>query len=105
VADLVNYSISDGNGGIGAGTITINVSSVPSVSTVQFVSLNGGNPIVSFTGIAGYQYEIQRSTNLLDWSTLLITNAPAGGLFSFTDTFSDLGGAAPATAFYRTVNP
>jgi hypothetical protein len=105
VADLVSYSISDGVGGIGSGTITINVSSVPSVSTVQFVSLNGGNPIVSFTGNAGYQYEIQRSTNFIDWSTLLITNAPAGGAFNFTDTFSDLGGAAPATAFYRTVNP
>ena len=39
------------------------------------------------------------------WLTLLTTNAPANGVYKFTDNFSDLGGVAPPAAYYRTANP
>jgi hypothetical protein len=51
---------------------------------------------MTFAGIPGYQYHVQVSTNLSDWSDILITNAPVGGVFQFNDS------AAPLpTAFYR----
>ena len=55
---------------------------------------------MNFAGIPGYAYDEQRSTNLVDWVTLLHTNAPPGGLFQLMDDFSDLG-APPAQAYYR----
>ena len=60
----------------------------------------GGTATVSFAGIPGYTYGVQRSTNLLAWVTLVTTNAPANGLFNYTDNFSDLG-FVPASAYYR----
>jgi hypothetical protein len=51
---------------------------------------------MSFAGIPGYQYHVQVSTNLSDWNDVLITNAPAGGVFQFIDN------AAPLPdAYYR----
>ena len=37
---------------------------------------------------------------LVDWVTILTTNAPANGLFNYTDNFSDLG-VVPSSAYYR----
>ena len=105
VADQINYSIGDGQGGIGAGVIAVTVSTTPSVSSAQTINVTGNSATVNFAGIPGYQYQVQRSTNLVDWVTVLTTNVPSGGLFQFTDTFSDLGFVAPPSAFYRTANP
>jgi hypothetical protein len=61
----------------------------------------GGNPVTtSYSGTPGHIFNVQRSTNLLSWTTILTTNAPASGLFICTDNFSDLGGPPPY-AFYR----
>jgi hypothetical protein len=63
-------------------------------------------------GIPGFQYDVQRATSLNGpWMTL--TSAPplnatppftagSDGSFTFTDNYSDLGGA-PGSAYYRTV--
>ena len=55
---------------------------------------------MSFAGIPGYSYAVQRSTNLTDWVTLVTTNTPADGRFDCTDAFGDLGGV-PTAAYYR----
>jgi hypothetical protein len=68
--------------------------------TVQTVMVSSTNATVVFTGVPTFAYEVQRSTNLLSWSTLLITNTPPGGVFDFVDNFSDLG-APPSQAYYR----
>jgi hypothetical protein len=104
MADEIDYTVADGQGGAAAGIISINVVTGPTAGTAQAVALSGNSATVTFAGIPNYLYQIQRSTNLTDWVTLSTTNAPATGLFLFTDTFADLGGIAPAAAFYRTAN-
>ncbi len=52
-------------------------------------------------GIPGNEYVLERSTNLINWMPLLLTNLPAGGLINFVDDFIDRGGVKPDYAFYR----
>jgi hypothetical protein len=81
------------------GTVVVNV--VPALpGQTQSITRPGATAQVSFAGSVGYPYAVQRSTNLTDWSTLLLTNMPPSGLLQFTDDFSDLGGP-PSAAFYR----
>jgi hypothetical protein len=105
VNDQVNYTVGDGQGGTGAGVINITVSTNPIAGMPQTINVSGMSATLNFAGIPTYQYEIQRSTNMLNWVTIETTNAPSNGLFQFTDTFTDLSGIPPATAFYRTAQP
>ena len=105
VADQINYTIGDGQGGSNSGTIDVTVGTSTSVGGTQAIMVSGNSATVTFAGIPGYQYQIQRSTNLVDWVSLLTTNAPSHGVFKYTDNFSDLGGVAPPAAYYRTANP
>lgn len=68
---------------------------------LQGVSVSGKHPTLAFGGLSGYGYNVQRSADLVNWATIWTTNAPAGGLFNFTDTFGNLGGLPPASAYYR----
>ncbi len=97
-----SYTIADARGGSATGNITINV--LTTAGGPQTISVSGSTATVNFAGIPGYTYAVQRSTNLVDWVTRFITNAPTAGLFNFTDDFSDLGGP-PASAYYRTAQP
>jgi hypothetical protein len=74
----------------------------------QIVSVTGGAVTVSLAGVPGYTYQIQRSTNLVDWATLVTTNAPANGVFEWTDNFSDLNvppNPPPSSAYYQLHRP
>jgi hypothetical protein len=105
VADQINYTISDGLSTT-AGVINITVSTSQSVGGGVAVALVGNSATVTFAGIPGSQYEIQRATNVLAaWVTLYTTNAPSNGVFQYTDNFLDLGGQAPPEAYYRTATP
>jgi len=64
-------------------------------------AFSGSSATVVFSGSPNYLYEVQRSTNLMNWVTLESTNIPASGEFQFDDLFSDLAGKPPAAAFYR----
>ena len=74
--------------------ITISYSYTP--PTINSFKANAGTASISFAGIPGSSYNVQVSTNLINWTTLLTTNAPANGLFQFNDS-----NAAKPTAFYR----
>ncbi len=67
----------------------------------QTLTVDSSSATVNFSGQPNQSYDVQRSTNLVDWVTIGTTNAPPGGLFNFMDTFSDLGGTEPAAAYYR----
>ena len=100
--DQFSYSISDGEGGTSIGYVNVVISTnVITGQATGVIATVGGPVTVNFAGIIGYSYGVQRSTNLLDWVTLWTTNAPAGGLFNYTDSFGDLGGHAPSSAYYR----
>jgi hypothetical protein len=96
VADEFSYAVSDGFGGTNSATVTINVDNTPLFGQSQVVSTGGGTATLNLAGIPGYSYSVSRSTNLVDWSAIWTTNAPAGGLFEFIDT------SAPSpSAYYR----
>jgi hypothetical protein len=101
ISDQFSYQVSDGYGGSATGQVSIVYFAVPFIGQNATVSVGGSSATVSFAGIPGYNYGVQRSTNMVDWVTIGTTNAPANGLFIFTDNFSDLGGSIPASAYYR----
>jgi autotransporter-associated beta strand protein len=99
VNDQFTYTVSDGNGGSAMATIRLTAQAFATGQNGT-VFVSGSSATVSFAGIPGLSYTIQRSTNFVSWTSILTTNAPTGGVFSFVDTFSDLGGA-PGSAYYR----
>ncbi len=106
VNDQIAYTIRDAQGEGAAGVISVivitAVTGQPQGLTVQGLTASEHRTATArFAGIPGYTYSVQRSTNLLNWVTVLATNAPPSGLFQFTDNFGDLGGIAPASAYYR----
>jgi len=100
VNDLVSYSIADSLGATNVGIINIAIVASVTGQLTGSITVSGGSATVGFAGRPGYGYGVERSTNLVDWVTVWNTNAPAGGLFNYTDTFGDLGGAPPS-AYYR----
>lgn len=104
VADQFTYTVTDGFGGTNSGLITVNVSTQPLFGAGSpAINTSGGSTTLSFAGIPGYSYTVQRSTNVDfgSYDVILTTNAPAGGVFQFTD-------ATPPqpTAYYRLIyNP
>ena len=104
VNDAFTYTVSDGYGGSATGTNYVNFTPFATGQSGS-VTASGGVANLVFYGIPTYRYGVQRSTNMSDWTIILITNAPTGGAFHYTDTFSDLG-APPASAYYRLIwNP
>ena len=99
VADQFNYTIGDGQGGSATGVVNIMVVASASGQT-QSIMVSGGTAVLSFAGVPGSTYNVDRSTNLISWTTIETTNAPGTGLFNYTDDFSDLGGP-PSSAYYR----
>ena len=102
VNDRFDYTVHDGYGGSSTGTIAINYYPFP-VTGQQTSSLTVSNGVATlgFFGIPTYRYGIERSTNLLTWVPIWVTNAPSNGAFHYNDNFSDLGTNVPSSAYYR----
>jgi hypothetical protein len=105
VADQFSYTVSDGQGGTASANVIVilNTTSLFSQSSPS-INTTGGAPTLTFAGIPGYSYSIQRATDAgftQNVTTVLTTNAPPSGVFHFTDA------TAPSPqAFYRLVwNP
>src|SRR5206468_5000508 len=88
-SDTLQFRVKDARGGFSTANIQINV--LVGTGQAQSIVVSGSTATVSFAGIPGTGYVIQRSTNLVDWVTIQTTNAPAQGLFDYSDNFSDLG--------------
>lgn len=101
VNDQIAYAIRDAQGESAAGVISVMVVTNTTGQSQGIAVSENGTATAQFAGIPGFNYSVQRSTNLVNWVTVLATNAPPSGLFQFTDTFSDLGGNAPSSAYYR----
>lgn len=103
VNDQISYTISDDLGDWTVGVVNIAVSSPALTGQATGILYPGGNHSVTlnFAGVPGNTYAVERSTNLTTWTPIWTTNAPAGSFFNFTDTFGDLGGIAPSSAYYR----
>ena len=77
-----------------SGLITISVTNATS-SAVSAAAV-GGVVTINFAGVPGYAYDVERTTNLVNWSVILTTNAPAHGLWIFRD-----GTPPQPSAYYR----
>ena len=83
------------------GKISPNLARVRIGSIVKSVAASNGTASIQLSGVTGYQYDVQRATNLtlpITWTTLPtspLSPAPDGS-FTFTDT-----NAPPGAAFYR----
>jgi hypothetical protein len=93
------YAIRDGQGG--SASVAVAVVGMNTTGQSKNITMDRNAATLSFGGIPGYTYGVQRSTNLMKWITIWTTNAPANGLFQYTDNFSDLGGGVPSSAYYR----
>lgn len=89
-SDHFMITIEDSHGASIQGTVTINVGSPagsgdPATQTPQLAFLSGGDISISFQGVPGRSYQIQRSTSLSGWTTLATMTAGANGAVTFTD--------------------
>ena len=99
VADQFTYTVTDGFGGTNSALITVNVSTQPLFGQGSpAINTTGGSVTMSFAGIPGYSYSVQRSTNVtfIPFDIVLTTNAPGGGVFQFIDV-----SPPQPSAFYR----
>lgn len=81
-----------GGGGIGC---VFALSSMPLPPRVAALSASGGTNLVQCSATSGFQYDVQRSTDLSSWS-VLATVASTNGGFNFSDS-----SPPQAAAFYR----
>jgi hypothetical protein len=81
-------------------SVTVNPLTLPGILSTGLVSGNGQIGFV-VNGQAGPDYAVQASSNLLDWDTLLITNAPAMPFVWSTTNFT----ASPGEFFRIKVGP
>jgi hypothetical protein len=70
-------------------------------SGAEFITASGSSATIQFSGVAGYEYHVQRTDSLtapMTWTTLTTTPLSPGadGSFSFIDT-----NAPPGTVYYR----
>jgi hypothetical protein len=88
------------------GCLTVSWTEPPVTATPVFINLpvelNDGTRQLTFTGgNAGVNYEVQGSTDLVNWTTLTNMVAATNGLPAYVD----VGATNSRQRFYRTVTP
>jgi hypothetical protein len=101
-ADTFPVTITDARGASVSGTVAVNVQVNTGIGTnaAALSVLSGGRVGVGFQGIPGRPYEIQRSSNLNDWTAIATVTAAANGAVTFIDESPPSG-----RAFYRLRKP
>lgn len=105
-ADTFALTLTDARGAATGGTVTVTVGPAPAAGGAnpanppKLTVLTNGNMEVRFQGIPGQVYQIQRSPDLSQWTTLFTGAANGVGTLSFTD-------ASPLvpSGFYRLAPP
>lgn len=98
VTDRFSYTISDGQGGVSTGLVSVAVSTNV-VGQAIAITNAPGSVTATFAGIPTYSYIVQRATDVnftASVTNLVTTNAPAAGLFKWTDANPPV-----PTAYYR----
>ena len=110
VNDAFTYTVSDGHGSTNSGIvfITVNDASLsPFGQNNVALNISSTNVTANFFGVPGYQYTVERSTNLsagLGWLPVSTNVAPGNGLMQVKDNFQNLNiqvPPVPASVFYR----
>jgi 2',3'-cyclic-nucleotide 2'-phosphodiesterase (5'-nucleotidase family) len=89
--DSFNYTLQDSRGAVAVGTISVNVT-IPAGSgpSVLSVTTSGGSATVNFAGIPGQSYDIEASSDLVNWVVIGSAVAGTNGLYNFTDASTAL---------------
>lgn len=100
-SDSFTVTLSDGFSTTEA-LIQVNVIADPGMNpnNPPKITMNGATPSVTFFGIPGRTYGIQRSTNLTNWSQIGTAQVLPSGQVQFSDA-----APPPGSAFYRIVFP
>jgi hypothetical protein len=88
--DTIPYTVSGAGGCATAASIDVVFVGQPG-GVAQQITVVGGVATVNFAGIPGYPYIVQRAEDVsftVNLTTVLTTNAPADGLFTFEDSTS-----------------
>jgi hypothetical protein len=102
VDDQFSYTVTDGYGGTNTGYVRITISNnAVGQVTGQFASFSGGVAQLVFYGIPNHSYTVQRSSNMTDWVDIQTNVVGTNGAMNVTDSFDDLGGVPPSSAYYR----
>jgi hypothetical protein len=109
VSDAFNYYVNDGFGGVTTNLVLLTVDTSQSGRPVlKVVQVTASSAQVSFGGLPGYLYYLQRATNVngsgAGWVPISTNTTPSNVVFSITDTFPDLG-SKPSPAYYRVLVP
>ncbi|HTI72850.1 MAG TPA: Ig-like domain-containing protein [Candidatus Limnocylindria bacterium] len=101
--DTFTYIIGDGHGGTATATVTLNPIAPPGASQniVSLITLPGGTVRVRFTGVPGFTYHVQTSSNVSTWTPAADRIANAVGQFEYDDA----GAITTPIRFYRTLWP
>jgi hypothetical protein len=101
VKDQFSYTVTDHYGGYATGQVAVAFVVAPFIGqTSGQMSIRSGTNAVTFHGVPGFAYVVQRSVNLLTWVDIATNTAASTGIIQANDTFADLGGT-PSSAFYR----
>ena len=97
---VVNYVGADACGGSASGNVFVSVTDGSTGwNRVSLTATNGGWLLES-VGVPGRIYQVQRSTNMVNWSVLATQVAPVHGVMDYLDSTPPGGGA-----FYRMAAP
>jgi len=104
-ADSFAVTFEDVHGASVVGSVTVTVGTNPNAggqgtNSPQLVILPGGDIGISFQGIPGRSYQIQRSINLSAWTNLTTVVAAGNGAVTYTDD-----DPPQPSAFYRLAIP
>jgi hypothetical protein len=95
VNDAFTYTAYDAFGGTNTGVVSINITNTVGQTTGN-VTLVAGNANLTFYGVPGTTYTVQRSTDLSTWTDLTTVTADSNGLVNYVDV-----GAPTPNAYYR----
>jgi hypothetical protein len=94
-ADSFTYVISDGQGSSATGTVHVSVSL--QIQITGAVRTSSNSMMVTFEAATGVNYELQASSNLVQWTTIGPATEVTPGIFEVNDP----GAAAAPMRFYR----
>jgi len=100
--DLFTYTVSDGKGGLGIGSIIVQVTSEndPSLNRIGSLTVTQSGVTISFAGIPGYSYTVERAASPVGpWGAIGTFTVPDNGIASYTDTHPLQG-----QGYYRTAS-
>ena len=89
VADQINYTIGDGQGGTAGGLINLVLGPPPTNSISSVVANGNGTILLNFLGAPDYVYQVEAATNLASpviWTPIGTNAADGNGQWQFIDT-------------------